>query len=463
MFGFKSDRRHGRQKASRSSFSSKLSGVSTITSTTTTSNGSNIIANETQARRRARTISAKGSLANKLKTSSLSYTEAADNPANNTPAEQEHSVDVFQFLDTWESRAGSRAASQHSLVTESSQRSSTIPETQPSHFIPYEIPPEQSETFAERENPAHDDDDGVSEMKEELNKDSFLQSFHSDSGISIGRHSVDHSAFVKGQDTAISELAEEKSPHFGVMDSVRIPGTVDDSFGGQSSPLSVEDAESFYREASSSPSAYQYLRNSNLAKSTKRAQEAGVSSVIHAGDTSVGDKKRPGNTTYRRFERLNRKVLDSLQDELNYLEKLCDTIDIDDQRRTSIGTRPCVTCPPPYCHPTCPNTFQQISRHDLLVQTRIKLEEYNRALYYYGKVRDSFLTSPEQGDRIVIDRPPIGRIFSLSTVQTACLLFAFIFPLLAFTLISSMFGRWSFVFSVSALGFYGFKIKFSQR
>ena len=456
MFNFNStDRRHGRQRSSRNSFSSKASIASAITSSSGASSGSNsTITNDSFGRRRAQTSTSRSRLTSRQqRTRSQSSTERQDNPAPQAPKRlmqaERPLVNVFQFLEPWDSRAASRLSLNDTTDEESTsdEHQYTPQEAEADHDQVLEEETDSEEHSQVLEEDTESDEDDTTCHDDSMEGDT-LHSFHSDSGISMKDDTPERSPTTKGPASMIADMVQRNS----------LPTTED--FEPEPSPspvfstsISIEDAESFYRSMTRPSSQLQHddsPRQSGecLPKSFRDTRRE---------RTSTSTKPR-SSSRYRTFDKLNRRTLKSLQSELSMLESSLEKLDSEPSSSSS-----------PTNYDNRDATRNHIRRQALLDQIQSKLEKYNRLLASFHQVRRSFppTSHSKRGDdrvSLLLQTPgshihghDLASSSSASALQTTCIFstLAIVFPLLAFSVIPSFFGRLTLLLGFVTVGALG--------
>lgn len=447
MFKFMPDRRHAGHKHSRSSFSSRISLASGSTSTSLGSNASNsTITPDSTARRRTRTSSTHSLKSSaKNRTSSRSSSQIRDQPparrlskdsTDPTPTSEgpgDPSTDVFQFLnDDWDSRAPSRVS-----LVESIEHDPDEEETDPN--------PSASTVHGD---PERNNNNEASERKGDGVQDDAPRSIHSDSGIFLRDDTPDRSPSATGPGSVISEVIAED---LSLLDSPR--RTSSSAEPGLDSIVSMEDAESFYRTGSWLPGLQQPTSPDNSAQlydlSRRSTNDLSpTDSMVPTSPSASNPTARP-KTLYRKFERLNHRVLDSLQEEIMQLEAALDRLDSKNSMESvhSPDRRSFSWPTPSGSQAELP--VAQIQRHELLNQIRIRLDQYNRALYSFQQMRQSFAPpgpladEPSLLSRGLAHATGYNDPRQASAIQTACFLslMATTLPFLVFRMLPSFFAR----------------------
>ena len=358
------------------------------------------------------------------------------------PASQEFtnpSVDVFHYLDTWDSRAGSRL----SIAEDNAENPAASLNVEPN---------------AESETDAIPAPRTVAEDVQNVNPDVDLEditqntpgSFHSDSAI-----------FVE-------DSSAEESPLYtraGSIDFESI-GVDGDHLGGSLSPVSISlrEAESFYRnEALRLPRQHQPRPPIEKSVKTRPYPRPDFSQSerppIDPSSEGPSPKTPPPPPLYRTFHKLNYRVLSSLQEDIVQLEALLAELEANGRH-----------FPPLEQH-----------RHEIMEQIQRKLEQYNKLLCSSQQVQRSFTpatvdqieayrdglrskTAPHsplehyhmsnQADDLVIfpDRfPSTDNIASIVRLTWTLSILAVILPLFAISMIHSYLARFSLLSIITTL------------
>lgn len=417
-----------------------------MTSTSANSSGSNTtVTPEPTNRRRARSsLSKSNSTTSKRRSASHSSIDVKGPTVKPRPrrANDKQVPDVFQYMETWDSRAGSRLT----LADVPPAPDPPLPHRSTSTIVEDErdingldTPGSSGDTDSMEERaytPEH-----LPERKDESVNYEATHSFHSDSGISIREGSIDHSPMATGSGSIVSEVIDEEGP-WPMEVGEAIPGGYYRPFN-EASSISIEDAESFYRDGTSSspvfsPSprymSHPSVRDSPIPSSRRikssRRLRAQTSSEIsldnpidgrHIAPVSRGLKEDQQDISYRKFTNLNHHILSTLQDELNYLESLLRQSDGSyppptGQLDTSMQHLPALTSSPSqsfhepmqsasspipipsslhhpsysYSYSSSTSLNKTFQRHELVSQIQGKLEQYNRALSSFQQMQRSF-------------------------------------------------------------------------
>ena len=374
---FHTESRSGSRRG-RNSFSSRTSLASGITSSSVESSSSNAtMTPEILSRRRTRTTS-KGSLNSSKPHSNPPLSSSPKTSAEETkhPATRQASkvsagsppVDVFNYLDAWESRTSSRLSLAESAIDNTVKTTSRVP----TMTLGGEIQSGVGEGHGLTVDP----------------REAFSKSSHSDSGIWIRDTSSEQSPHATRSGSISSEVFEsDGSPREGIGKILV-----------KRQDISMEEAESFYRRGSPQP---RNVKQSNLPSELPHSPIAIPTTDELSPKISMtnlpSDTPRSPTPLYQTFERSTHRVLDSLQDDIIQLEGILDRIDKRCLRSSNIPLNSrASSCPIPLNpHPPTPPqhllpSFDYQQRREVLEHIRQKLEHYNQLLYSSQTVQKSF-------------------------------------------------------------------------
>lgn len=286
------------------------------------------------------------------------------------PASQDFanpSVDVFRYLDAWDSRAGSRL----SIAEDNAQ--SKVDSLAAEHNNEKLATSSDVEVSAESQTGFLAATPTVKEHLQDVDPDIDLKditentpgSFHSDSAIFVQDSSAEESPLATRAGSMDFESIELDSNDLGIGSSSR-------------ASISIQDAESFYRnEALRLPRQRQarppITPPSNALPHSRpdilRSEESAMDPLAELPSP-------PPPSLYRTFHKLNHRVLASLQDDIVQLEALLDQLEANGRH-----------FPPLEQH-----------RYEILEQIQRKLEQYNKLLFSSQQVQRSF--NPATVDQI---------------------------------------------------------------
>ncbi|ERF69783.1 hypothetical protein EPUS_07039 [Endocarpon pusillum Z07020] len=349
------ERKNRRVAVRRTAMSSRISLLSGITASSSGSSGSgSTVTQESITRPRVR--NSKGDAKPKGKRQST-VVEATSTKGKTTPRKSKGAIDVFAFLDKDQSRA--------SLVQKRTKNARTTHQE--------EIP-----------NTVHDDSD----------LDSGPQSFHSDSGISINDGGSDHDPSKTDTFSGrrrLGALQEEPGEsHHRASFAVR-------SYRPEFQPIPQEvdeDHPEWYYRADRSPdgdcvpAAVDSDVGSENAEADKPSGYDLLASRLSFTQDPCGDCVPP---IYRRFGRLNHRILLQLQDEIAEMEEDLEYMDRADahERTARHGHRVPASRRLDW---RWGGSELHARRLDLLGRIYLKVEQYNQAIFSFQRVASS--TSP---------------------------------------------------------------------
>ena len=279
------ERKNRRAAAKKTAMSSRISLLSGITASSSGSSGSgSTVTQESITRPRVR--NSKGDVKSKGKRQST-LVEGTSTKGKTTPRKNKGAIDVFAFLDKDQSRA--------SLVQKRTKNGRSTHQEEPPNIV-------------------HDDSD----------LDSGPQSFHSDSGISINDGGSDHDPLktdgISGRRILGALQEEPGESHHRASSAARrhrpkfqpIPQEVDE-----------DHPEWYYRtdrlpNEGYVPAAVDSDVGSENAEGVKASGYDLLASRLSFTQDSCGDRVPP---IYRRFGRLNHRILLQLQDEIAEMEE----------------------------------------------------------------------------------------------------------------------------------------------
>jgi hypothetical protein len=298
------DRKIRRAAVKKAAHSSRVSLLSAITATSSGSSGSgSTITQESLSRPRVRNV--KGDLASKGKRQKT-VAEGKATKGKTLPRKDKGDFDVFAFLDKDQSRA--------SLVEKRAKNKAI---TQQDQFSP------------------HDESD----------LDSDPRSFHSDSGISIN-DSTSGSVNDIGSDHDASKLNRTVSTRLGTLEEEQGPAQYHPSFNEEthhpnSQPISQEldnDHPEWYYWAGSQREEAGSPPGTGIDPDSENPNESKPSGYDLLA-TRLCSLQEPSEATlppiYRRFARLNHRILLQLQDEIAEMEEDLELMDRADARERS--------------------------------------------------------------------------------------------------------------------------------
>lgn len=278
------DRRNKRAAIKKAALSSKLSLVSGVTQSSSGSSGSGSTVTQ-ESISRSRTKASKGIVSSKGKKQKPTAKGTAAKQSD-SPRKGKGAIDVFAFLDKDQSRA--------SLVQKQSNK-----------------PPVDIRDASKY--PLHDDSDGESDPR----------SFHSDSGISIDDTSSEQSC---------SKINKVFGTRLGTVEEEPVSGYFRPSYAEhrhhpklQPIPQDIDEEhpECYYRtdDVRNEPD----IASASGSEETSGLAEEPTSSGYDLLASRLCSSQEPSEDSlpplYRRFERLNHRILLQLQDEIAEMEE----------------------------------------------------------------------------------------------------------------------------------------------
>jgi len=265
---------------------------------------------------------------------------------------------------------------------------------------------------SDQQNPVAELDTQVSSaLHEESDLDSTTRSLHSDSGISIRDSSPDSLHYRPCPRSVLGPLKEEEPPCPARRNPTRSPVYYPSMGAGRAKdpeanpkPESMYDydlsgkPEDFYFSPINPNNLRSKIRSGNAVAGKTPLDDQTVSisgyDLLAARLSEAGDKKDGPLPAYRRFTRLNHRILLQLQDEISQMEEDLATFDAADARLRH-GSDGKVMPESRRLNLQWHGSELHARRLDLLGQIYVKVEQYNQALASFQKVMNITATAKQ--------------------------------------------------------------------